>query len=137
MQRIILNTLFFIGSVFILASCGGSNGNDVSHDPKYADIYNQIFNATQPLYYYHYTHSEGSKSGYFLSAQPEMPTAKLEEELPTGSRVIVHKVLEIPTESGGVNITVQGKAFPHELHEGLEFLATWEDVKVGLANIRQ
>lgn len=136
MQRIILNMLIFASSTFLLIACSGSNGNDVSKDPKYADIYNQIFNATQPIYYYHYTHSDGGKSGYFLSSQSEMPTANLQEELPTGSRVIVHKVLEIPTESGVPNIMIQGKAFPTELHDGLEFMATWEDIKQALSNTR-
>lgn len=78
MQRIMLNLLMFIGDTLVLVAGGGSNGNDVSKDLKYADIYHQIFNTTQSLYYY-YTHSDGGKSGYFLSSQLEIPSAELND----------------------------------------------------------
>lgn len=134
MKTSLFKSSAFLFGVSLLFSCTGSPGKNVSNDPEYADVYNNYFRASQPLYYYHYTHSDGSKSGYFLSALANPPSrrAKKEQNISEGAKVLVTKVFETPADSGKVNVMVQGKVFPSDLGEGLEYLAIWNDIKPAL-----
>lgn len=128
-----LVVLFCAVSVMLsMFACSGSGGNDVTKDPKYADVYNQFFFPTQSLYYYDYTNAKG-KSGKFLSSQKNAPNTKLIEEITPGkSRLIVTKILEIPNEGKDPVIMVQGRLHRDELSQPLEFMATWSDIKPAL-----
>jgi len=121
--------LLFLGIVLISA-CSGEKG-DVSKDPKYADIANNIFITQQPLFYYNYTHSEGGKSGYFLSAETNMPNAELKAEIPVGSHVKVSKVIEVPQKDGSVQVMLKGDVFGPS-REALKYMAMYEDIKPAL-----
>ena len=130
MKRRICSVLcFLVVSVLVNLACSSTQKGDVSKDPKYADIVNQIFVTKSPLYYYHYTHSDGGKSGYFLSANPELSTADLKAEIPVGGHVKISQVLEVPVEGGSVNIMVKGEAFADPTAAPMEYMATYEDIK--------
>ncbi|WP_313189962.1 hypothetical protein [Sphingobacterium sp.] len=117
-------------SVLIFSACTGQKG-DMTKDPKYADIANNIFITKEPLYYYHYTHSDGGKSGYFLSAENSMPNAELKSEIPVGGHVKISKVLEVPQQDGNVQVMVQGEVI-NAGQAGMEYMAIYEDIKPAL-----
>lgn len=120
--------LAILVSVMML-SCNSSDGQDVSKDPKYADLYNQFFFPTKTVYYYDYTNSKG-KSGKMLSAEKAMPNAKLIEEIqPSRSRLIVTKVLEVAGKKGAPITFVEGRLHKDEQSQPVEFKAVWDDVK--------
>ncbi|MGM1429914.1 hypothetical protein [Sphingobacterium lactis] len=117
-------SLFFIG-------CMGEKG-DVTKDPKYAHIANNIFKTVKPVYYYRYTHSDGSKTGYFLSTEANMPNGELKSELPIGGFVKIAKVLEVPQKDGSVKVMVKGDAFTDFSAQTMEYMALFEDIKPAL-----
>lgn len=120
-------------SVFVLVACSSKQKGDVSDDPKYADIANNIFFTKAPTYYYEYTQQKaGGKTGNFLSSQNGMPTAKLIAEIPVRSHVHISKVLEVPQEDGSVKVMVTGKVFPNPQSSGEEYMAILEDIKPAL-----
>lgn len=132
MKTTILKIFLSLFAVIMLLSCTSSQGKDVSKEPKYAEIYHQFFFPIQPLYLYDYTNPNG-KSGKFLSVESAVPNAKLIEEIQPGkSRLIVTKIMEVEGNNGKTETIIQGKLHKTELSEGLDFLATWEDVKRGV-----
>lgn len=132
MKTTVLKTIFAIFAMAFIVSCSNSNGNDVSKDPKYADVYNQFFFPTQTLYYYDYTSAKG-KSGKFLSMDKNVPNAKLIEEIQPGrSRLIVTKIFEVGAKNTTPEIMVEGRLHKDETSQPMEFLATWKDIKQGL-----
>ena len=130
MKKNILSILLI--SCVIFMACTSTQKGDVSKDPKYADIANQIFITKSPLYYYHYTHSDGSKSGYFLSTDAAVPNAELKAEIPIGGHVKVSQVLEVPNQNGSVNVMVKGEVFSDPTGSGMEYMATYEEIKPAL-----
>ncbi len=125
------NLFLLIIGFFIVTSCSENKG-DVTKDPKYAGIANSIFITQAPLYYYHYTHSDGHKSGYFLSSQSGVPNAELKAEIPVGGHVKISKVYEVPQKNGEVQVTVKGEVFSSPTGEALEYMATYEDIQSSL-----
>ena len=126
-----LNLLVLLFSILITAACTGQKG-DMTKDPKYADIANNIFLTKSQTYYYHYTHSDGGKSGNFLSAESEMPNAELKAEFPAGSHVKISQVIEVPQKDGSFKVMVKGKVFSDNGKEEMDYMAMYDDLKSAL-----
>ncbi|MCT1532845.1 MULTISPECIES: hypothetical protein [Sphingobacterium] len=126
-----LKLIAIVFGLFMIASCTGQKG-DMTKDPKYADIANNIFITNGPLFYYHYTHSDGGKSGYFLSRESSVPNAELKAEIPAGSHVKISKVFEVPNKEGGVKAMVEGDVIPDGSKEGFKYMAVYNDIEPAL-----
>ncbi|MGO1521816.1 MAG: hypothetical protein ACTHWQ_09815 [Sphingobacterium sp.] len=132
MKKNILSLLLISCTLFVFIGCTSTQEGDVSKDPKYADIVNQIFITKSPLYYYHYTHSDDKQSGYVLSTDAAISNAELKAEIPIGGHVKINQVLEVPSQNGSVNIMVKGEAFTEPRGAGMEYIATYEEIKPAL-----
>ena len=133
MNRFFLTMLaLFCSSIFFIGCNSGQKG-EVTKDPRYADIANNIFFTKQPTYYYHYKQQRpDGKEGYFLSSQAQMPSAELIKEIPVRAHVHISKVFEIPQEDGSVQVMIEGKVFPDTQSSGEEYKALYEDIKPSL-----
>lgn len=133
MKKNLMKLMWVVLAVFVLAACSSEQKGEVTKDPKYADIANQIFFTNVKMYYYEYAQKKpGGKTGHFLSTQAGMPTSKLLMEVPVGAHVHISKVLEVPQEDGSVKVMVTGKVFPEPKSSGEEYMAILEDIKPGL-----
>lgn len=106
----IIAILIFCGMMPV--SCGNSNTKDVSGEPEYAELANNIFFTNQPLYYYKYTDGSGIKTGYFLSPDPAASGGEKVEDIPKGSHIKISKVYEVTGDSDGKTIWITGEIIP-------------------------
>ncbi|MBC9798264.1 hypothetical protein [Sinomicrobium weinanense] len=118
----IIAILAFCGT--ILVSCGNSNAKDVSGEPEYVELANNIFFTNQPLYYYKYTDGNGVQTDYFLSSDPSAPGGERVEDIPKGSHIKVSKVYEVTGDDGNKTIRITGEVFPAPTTP-LEYETVW------------
>lgn len=107
-----ITIIVFIIFGTLLNGCGNSNLKDISEDPEYAHLSNNIFFTNQPLYYYQYDKDGGITTDHFLSLHPNDSNGTKIQEIPKGSHIKVSKVYEITLKDGNTLTWITGEVFP-------------------------
>lgn len=110
MKSTTIIALVFLG--VLLHACGNNNLKDVSADPEFAHLSNNLFFTNQPLYYYQYTKDGGVTTDHFLSLHPNDSNGTKLQDIPEGSHIRVSKVYELTLENGNTLIWITGEVFP-------------------------
>ncbi|WP_417359342.1 hypothetical protein [Galbibacter sp.] len=110
MKTVQIIIVAFLGLLW--ASCGNSNLKDVSDEPEFKGMSNNIFFTNQPMYYYKYNNEGGVITDHFLSLQHDDSNGTKIQDIPKGSHIKVSKVYKLALKDGDTLIWITGEVFP-------------------------